>query len=206
LPIIFEHFTQVDSTTTRAYGGLGLGLAIVRKLVEMHEGSIRVESPGEGKGSTFFVSLPVGLSKKLRTMETEEETEEDTEISLEGIRVLIVDDEANARELFTVMLQTFGAEVTTAESASEALRIFADFMPNVLVSDIAMPEEDGYSLIAKIRAMKSKLGQTPALALTAYATNEDIQRANLAGFQSHLAKPVNAHTLALTIARLAGRK
>jgi CheY-like chemotaxis protein/two-component sensor histidine kinase len=204
IPRIFERFTQVDSTSTRSYGGLGLGLAIVKKLVEMHEGTVAVESPGEGKGATFTVSLPAVSAAKIVTAEAEAEAE--AEVSLRGLRVLVVDDEASAREVFSEMLQSFGAEVKTAGSVSDALTVFREFKPDVLVSDIAMPVEDGYSLIGKVRALKSKAGQTPALALTAYAGREDIQRTHLAGFQSHVAKPVDANKLALAIARLAGRK
>ncbi|MEO5969799.1 MAG: ATP-binding protein [Bdellovibrionia bacterium] len=196
LPVIFERFSQVDSTSTRPYGGLGLGLTIVRKLVEMHEGTVKAESLGESQGSTFTVSLPIKLAIKGASAEA----------TLDGLRVLVVDDEASAREVFTVMLQSFGAEVKPAESAKEALVILKKFKPDVLVSDIAMPIEDGYSLISKIRAKNSKLGKPPALALTAYAGQEDVQRSHLAGFQSHLAKPVDANRLALAIARLAGQK
>ena len=214
LRIIFERFTQVDSSSTRSYGGLGLGLSIVQKLVEMQEGTVRAESVGEGKGATFIVSLPAAPTAKNyvaeaaaeATAEAEAKAEAETEVTLSGLRVLLVDDEADAREVFSVMLKSFGAEVKTAESVSEALAIFADFKPDVLVSDIAMPIEDGYSLISKIRAQKSKLGRTPALALTAYAGQEDIQRVHLSGFQGHLAKPVDAHKLALAISRVAGQK
>ncbi|MGK5084367.1 CheR family methyltransferase [Bdellovibrionota bacterium FG-1] len=204
MPALFERFTQVDSTTTRAYGGLGLGLAIVRKLVEMHGGTVEVESAGEGKGATFTVCLPVEPTAKFNTAEAEAEAE--AGVTLRGLRILVVDDDANAREVFSVMLQTFGAEVKIAESARQALALFEEYKPDVLVSDIAMPIEDGYSLIGKIRALKSKLAKTPALALTAYAGREDIQRAHLAGFQSHVSKPVDANKLALAIARVAARK
>ena len=118
------------------------------------------------------------------------------------MRVLVVDDEANAREVFTTMLQSFGASVKAVESAGRALEVLEEFRPNILVSDIAMPGEDGHSLIRKIRALKSKLAHIPALALTAYAGQEDVQRAHLAGFQTHVAKPVDANKLALAIARL----
>jgi signal transduction histidine kinase/ActR/RegA family two-component response regulator len=212
LPIVFERFTQVDSTSTRSYGGLGLGLSIVKKLVEMHEGTVTVESPGEGQCTTFTLSLPVRPSGKAIEAEAEVEVEaeaatatEAAKLTLDGLRILLVEDEASAREVFAVMLKSFGAEVKTAESASEALSIFEETKPEVLVSDIAMPGEDGYSLIAKIRALKSPLANLPALALTAYAGQEDIQRAHLAGFQAHLAKPVDGKKLALSIAKLAGR-
>ncbi len=206
LPVIFERFTQVDSTSTRAYGGLGLGLAIVRNLVEMHHGTVSVQSPGEGKGATFTICLPVHPTTKVSLAETEAEAETESNVTLHGLKLLIVDDEPNAREVFSVMLQELGAEVKTAESASQALATLQEFKPDVLVSDIAMPFEDGYSLIEKVRALKSECAKTPALALTAYASREDIQQTHLAGFQSHVAKPVDAKKLALAIARLAGRK
>jgi CheY-like chemotaxis protein len=200
LPIIFDRFTQVDSTSTRAYGGLGLGLAIVRKLTEMHRGSVEVDSPGEGKGATFTICLPEKEIGKINS------TEAEATVTLKGVRVLVVEDDANAREVLVVMLQTFGAEVKAAGSVAEAMTIFGEFEPDILVSDIAMPVEDGFILIKKIRALISKLGQTPALALTAYASLEDIQRTHLAGFQSHMAKPADANKLALAISRLAGKK
>jgi len=204
IPIIFERFTQIDSSSTRAYGGLGLGLAIVRKLVEMHEGFIEVESPGIGKGSTFTIVLPE--KSKVKYAAPEDEIVADLEITLTGSKVLLVDDEPNAREVFGVMIQSFGAEVRTASSVNEALSVLDKFNPDILISDIAMPGEDGYNLISKVRAMKSNLAQIPALALTAYATEEDIQRIHLAGFQSHVGKPVDRCKLALAIARLVERR
>jgi len=212
LPIIFERFTQIDSTSTRAYGGLGLGLAIVKDLTEMHNGTVNVESLGESMGSTFSVLFPLKSKAKLDTPEAEAEAEVEAEaeaeadVSLKGLRVLVVEDDQSSRDVLAVILQSFGAEVKAAASVSQALAIFEDFNPDVLVSDIAVPVEDGYSLIAKVRAMKSKLGKIPALALTAYAGTEDVQRAHLAGFNAHVAKPADANKLALAIARLAGRR
>jgi two-component system, chemotaxis family, CheB/CheR fusion protein len=210
IPIIFERFTQVDSTSTRTHGGLGLGLAIVRNLVEMHNGSVEVESAGEDRGTTFTILLPESSPEVVNTVEPSAESiaaaETVADVSLEGLRVLLVDDDASARDVFAITLQSFGAEVRSAESASEAFAIINEFVPNVLVSDIAMPGEDGYSLIGKIRSQKSKVGQVPAIALTAYAGREDVQRAHRAGFQAHLAKPVDAKSLAMVVARLAGRK
>jgi signal transduction histidine kinase/ActR/RegA family two-component response regulator len=210
LPLIFERFTQVDSSSTRAYGGLGLGLAIVRNLVELHEGTVSVDSLGEGKGATFTVSLPVNPASSIGAPETGTEAESETEPGHDGVlrdlRILVVEDEASARDIFQIMLQSFGADVRVAESADQALKTFQEFKPDILVSDIAMPVEDGYSLIGKIRKLDSALAKTPALALTAYASREDVQRAYAAGFQSHMAKPVDANKLAATLAKLAGRR
>lgn len=204
IPVMFDRFTQVDSTSTRSYGGLGLGLAIVKKLVEMHGGTVEVESPGEGKGTLFTIKLPI--RKLAITSAPEAKTEAEKNVSLAGLRVLLVDDEASAREVLAVTLSTFGAEVTTAQSVADALSKIQEVNPHVLVSDIGMPVEDGYGLIGKVRALQTKLSQVPALALTAFAGREDILRAKQAGFQSHLAKPVDANKLAVAIARLAERK
>jgi CheY-like chemotaxis protein len=201
LPFVFERFTQVDSTSTRAYGGLGLGLAIVRKLVEMHMGTISVESLGDNRGSTFTVSLPA--KPELPSQKPVNRTHDYSEADLSGLKILLVDDEEPAREVFCLLLEAFNAEVKTAGSASEALAVFKDFRPNVLVSDIAMPVEDGYSLIAKIRALNPTV---PALALSAYAGQDEINRMLAAGFHAHVAKPVDAGKLARSIADLVGRK
>ena len=197
---IFERFKQVENGNTRAYGGLGLGLSIVKNLVEMHDGTITVESPGEGNGTRFTVLFPLKSAAKSEVLITEEKS---VDIDLQDLRVLVVEDQKETREVLSVILQSFGTNVKTAGSAREALEIFEVFRPDVLVSDISMPTEDGYSLITKIRALKSTLSKTPALALTAFAGQEDIQRSYLAGFQAHLAKPVDANQLAEAIARLA---
>jgi len=204
LPIIFERFTQVDSSSTRVYGGLGLGLAIVRSLVEMHQGSVEVDSDGEDQGTTFTIFLPT--KQLVRPLAAKEVMSAGmSEANIKGLKVLVVEDDVDAREVFAFMLQTFGVEVKSAESAARALEVFETFKPDVLVSDIAMPNEDGYSLIRKIRTMKSKLNNVPAIALTAYAGQDDVDRAHLVGFQAHLAKPVEANRLAGVIAKLAGR-
>ncbi len=199
IPIIFERFIQAHTKGTRAYRGLGLGLAIVRELVKMHEGTTKVESPGKGKGATFIVTLPVSPSAKKGITA-------DAEVTLQGLKILVIDDEANLREFFNIMLELWGAEVKTAGSARQALALIEVFEPDILVSDIAMPDKDGYSLINNVRSLKSKFCNTPALALTAYAGREDVERTGLAGFQAHVTKPVDAKSLALTIAQLAGRK
>ena len=206
IPLIFEAFTQLDGTSTRTSGGLGLGLTITRNLVEMHGGTIVAESDGEGKGTTFVVCIPAKSPARANVAETENEAEINASVDLHGLRVLVVEDEENSREVFSVMLRSLGAEVMASASARECLEVISEFRPDVLVSDIAMPLEDGYSLISKIRVLGNDLRQTPALALTANAGDEDVRRAHLAGFQTHLAKPVDANTLALAIARLAGRK
>ena len=199
LPHLFERFTQVDSSSTRAYGGLGLGLAIVKKLVEMHRGSIFATSPGEEQGSTFTVLIPGNSMLPDKIMPSESESQEIDERCLQGLKILVVEDDPYAREVFTVMLLTFGAIVKSAGSASEGLELFKEFRPDVLVSDIAMPGEDGYSLITKIRAQNSKI---PALALTAHASQQDVERALKAGFNAHLAKPVGANKLAFSVSRI----
>ena len=204
--LIFEAFTQLNGTSTRTHGGLGLGLTITRNLVEMHGGTIVAESDGEGKGTTFVVCIPAKSPVRANVAETENEEEIDASVDLHGLRILLVEDEEHSREVFSVMLRSVGAEVMASASARQCLEGISEFRPDVLVSDIAMPIEDGYSLISKIRALGNDLRQTPALALTANAGVEDIRRAHLAGFQTHLAKPVDVNTLALAIARLAGRK
>ncbi len=213
LPYVFERFRQADSTTTRSYGGLGLGLAIVRHLVELHGGSVRAESLGVGQGATFIVSLPLkAVRLDTRKLEQNQEAviEEVPEInngrSLDGLRVLVVDDEPDARELLTTVLEEYGAQVIAVASAAEALEAIKQLQPDVLVSDIGMPQEDGYTLIRKVRALTvHQGGQIPAVALTAYARAEDRAQALLAGFQQHISKPVDPAQLALVVASLAGR-
>ena len=199
LPHLFERFTQVDSSSTRSYGGLGLGLAIVKKLVEMHGGSILAESQGEDQGSTFTALIPAKKMISDRIISNQSETFDVDERCLQNLKILVVEDDPNSREVFTIMLLSFGAIVKSAGSATEGLELFKEFRPDVLVSDIAMPGEDGYSLITKIRAQNSKI---PALALTAHASQEDVQRALKAGFNAHLAKPVGANKLAFSVSRI----
>jgi len=206
LPHVFERFWQADSSPTRHHGGLGLGLAIVRHLVELHGGSVRAESGGTGRGSTFTVRLPA-----------REETSADgpcpprdsdlgprAETRLDGLRVLVVDDEADTRELTAAMLAQAGATVTVAGGAAEALAALELAVPDVLVSDIGMPGEDGHALLRRVRA-STRLCRLPALALTAYASPEDARQAVRAGFHTHLPKPAEPAMLTAVVASLAGR-
>jgi signal transduction histidine kinase/CheY-like chemotaxis protein len=210
LPHVFERFRQADSSSTRAHGGLGLGLAIVRHLVELHGGTVHATSEGEGKGATFSVRLPLG---PLRAA-VEEPAAPGTSVTagargvedLTGVRVLVVEDDPESRELIESMLGRLGAEVEAAASAAEAMAAMERRAPDVLLSDIEMPGENGYSLIRRIRALPSERGgRVPAAALTAYARSEDRVAALTAGFQLHLAKPVAGPELAAVVASLARR-
>jgi PAS domain S-box-containing protein len=206
LPHVFERFRQAESSTNRAYGGLGLGLAIVRHLVELHGGSVAVQSEGEGQGATFSVRLPVAAA--IRTAERAPaavSTDGPVRRSLSGLRLLIVDDEADAREVMRFMLERGGAQVRTADSAGQALDAIREERPDLLISDIGMPVEDGYVLVRRLRAMEEGLGRRlPAIALTAYASEEDTRRALAAGFDAHLSKPVDPARLIDIAAGLAG--
>jgi CheY-like chemotaxis protein len=213
LPYIFDRFRQADGSTTRVHGGLGLGLSIVKHLVQLHEGEIKVESDGKDRGTTFIVSLPLtsdGSAEEIEKRRAVEETGDRLPAGfstlLEGMRILVVDDEADSRELVATILTRCGGEVKSCESAAEALRAFRVWKPDILVSDIGMPQEDGYTLIKKLRKQKLKLAkEIPAVALTAYATEDDRARALSAGFQMHVAKPIEPEDLVKSIAGAAGR-
>ena len=207
LPHIFDRFSQEDTSMTRRHGGLGLGLTLVKSLVEMQGGSVVADSPGEGKGTTFTVKLPCVSSSTLSARaETTSSVEKYAIPELNGVRILVIDDDISNRELFDIMLKSGGADVRLAQSAAEGRQILSEFKPDILISDISMPIEDGYSLIRKIRNIDADHGGTiPAIALTAYAAADDIRRAIDAGFSAHVSKPVEKATLFQAIARLLNR-
>jgi PAS domain S-box-containing protein len=212
LPHVFDRFSQKDSSTTRAFGGLGLGLAICRQLVELHGGVIRVASQGEGKGATFSVQLPLSIvqlgDQSASRIHPTAETQPGEMLSLprlEGVRVFTVDDEPDARDLLRTVLEDQGAEVTSFASAEDALAALKTTKPTVLVCDIGMPKMDGYQLIRTLRATESRRERIPALALTAFARAEDRKRSLIAGYQAHLAKPFDVGELVLVVADLVGR-
>lgn len=215
LPRLFTRFAQADSSTTRQHTGLGLGLAIVRHLVELHGGRVHASSPGEGKGATFTVALPLAAVYDSRvpaeaahpTTDRHEaaNTGPRPKVNLHGVKVLVVDDERDARDLIKHILEMSGGTVMTAGSAREAIEVFQRERPDVLLSDVGMPEEDGYQLIRQVRALpRNAGGGVPAVAFTAFARAEDRRQALMAGFQFHLAKPVEALELLTVVASLTG--
>ncbi|MCA1566986.1 MAG: response regulator [Acidobacteria bacterium] len=216
LPHVFDRFRQADSTSTRKHGGMGLGLSIVRQLVELHGGTVGVESGGAGQGATFIVQLPLMVMHSRQPSPAARPRPHptaggnglsyDCPPSLQGLRVLVVDDEPDTRRLLRTVLEQCGSEVTTAGSAAEAIDAFIQSKPDILISDIGMPEEDGYELIGKLRAAEAgHKGRIPAIALTAYARVEDRIRALNAGFQVHVPKPIEPVELLAVVASLTGR-
>ncbi|WP_016952553.1 chemotaxis protein CheB [Anabaena sp. PCC 7108] len=218
LPYVFERFRQADSSKTRVHEGLGLGLSIVRHLVELHGGTVQAESSGEGLGTTIIIQLPLSSTVKEPLLPSNSQREEDLAEfvespvdhlpSLKDLHILVVDDEEDIRELLMTALVTYDAEVTTAASADEAIAILTTNpgMYNVLLSDIGMPDQDGFSLIQRVRSLDAKLGrEIPAAALTGYVSDDEIQQVHLAGFQMHCAKPIELDQLVLMVANLAGR-
>lgn len=209
LPHVFDRFRQADASTTRNHGGLGLGLSIARSLTELHGGSVQVKSAGPGKGATFIVSLPlVVVHPEVEPDDFDRNGATSSsgdykEPALDGVKVLVVDDEPDARELIRLVLEGCNAEVATAGSAQEAFEALLRDKPHVLVSDIGMPQEDGYQFIRKLRSLTPERGGLiPAVALTAYARAEDRKRALLSGYQMHISKPVEPSELIAVVASL----
>ncbi|MDB4989275.1 MAG: hypothetical protein JWN04_4453 [Myxococcaceae bacterium] len=214
LPLVFDRFKQADSSSTRRVGGLGLGLAIVRHLVELHGGQVQAASLGSGRGASFKVSFPIRLPvveeevppPSLAAHSSAPAKAREATESLLGIRVLVVEDDDDSLELLEMVLRTAGATVETASSAAQGFDLLQQFHPDVLVSDIGMPGEDGYSFIRRIQALPPAAGgAVPAIALTAYSRDEDRRKALAMGFTMHLAKPVNTAELVSSIARASGR-
>ena len=214
LPYVFDRFRQAEGSISRKQGGLGLGLAVVRHLVELHGGSVSAESGGFGNGSTFTVDLPMVAERRdpARAEERRREVERRRnlgghKVRLDGVHVLLVEDDDDSRKLLGTMLKQHGADVTAAASVADALSLFTEKKPDVLVSDIGMPEQDGYELITRIREFPpEKGGLTPAIALTGYATRKDRERSLSAGFHTHIAKPIEQRQLVTAIAGLVGKK
>jgi PAS domain S-box-containing protein len=216
LPYVFDRFRQADSSLTRAFGGLGLGLAIVRHLVELHGGTVQAESRGEGQGATFTIRLPIlalheagwdGLSLDAFQPSASRPLAFKEAASLEGLTVMVLDDEPDARLLLTTILREQHAEVTAVATVEEAFAALTWVKPDIIVSDIGMPREDGYSFIRRLRALEAEQGEkwTPAIALTAHARDGDRLRALAAGYQSHIAKPADPLELVTVIYSLVGR-
>ena len=206
LPLVFDRFRQEDGSISRRHGGLGLGLAIVRHLVELHAGSVEAQSAGEGKGARFIVRLPAREAGLVPRATESAAGGMVTPAMLTGLRLLVVDDDPGARELISGMLEGFGAQVSVADGGQAALTMLLAERPDVLIADLGMPEMDGYALIGQVRALEPDFGGlTPAVAVTAYASPQDRLRALQAGYQNHVAKPVEAEELAIVIASLAGR-
>ena len=212
LPYVFDRFRQAEASISRKQGGLGLGLAVVRHLVELHGGTINAESEGLGKGSAFTVDLPLAQERRdparaeERRREVDRRRSSSGRVRLDGLHVLLVEDDDDSRKLIGTMLKRYGARVTSTKSAKEALSVFDGELPDLLISDIGMPDEDGYELIRKLRsAPPDKGGLTPAIALTGYASRKDRERALGAGYQKHMAKPVEQSDIISAIAALVGR-
>jgi len=212
LPRVFERFYQGDASTTREFGGLGLGLAIAKQLVELHGGTISAQSAGRGKGTKFTVMLPVSMqernpSNRDVTVAHWHQAPDGTsgeDVRLDGVRILVVDDDGDSREVLTRILQKCGADTRDANGVQQALAALPEFKPQVLISDVGMPGQDGFELIRRVRAQGCTVHDLPAIALTGFAAPDDRRRALLAGFQAHMAKPVDPRELTAAIAALVG--
>lgn len=210
LPFVFDRFRQADGSTTREFGGLGLGLAIVQHIVELHKGQVFVHSEGEGKGATFTVRIPLANTSIETTPAQQKErgarSSLKKSVRLDDLRVLLVDDDRDAREMLTILLREYGADVVSASSSAEALTLIECEDVDVIVSDIGMPHEDGYHFIHQVREQKAnRNSRKPAVALTGFTRSVDRMRVLAAGFHSHVAKPVDARELAVVLASLTGR-
>ena len=207
LPHVFERFRQADASSSRRHGGLGVGLALVHDLIVLHGGSVLAQSEGEGKGATFTIDLPTVAAQEIDANIEGEGLQPRAMTSLDRVRVLLIDDDKDARELSLAVLEQCGARVKAVSSSAEAIASLLDtpraLMPHVIVSDLGMPAQDGYQLIRQIRAIDSELGRIPAVAVTGYATADDVQRALTAGFQLHISKPMDPAAFVAAVADLA---
>ena len=212
LPYVFDRFRQAEGSISRKQGGLGLGLAVARHLVELHGGTITADSEGLGKGSTFSVDLPLAQERRdparaeERRREVERRRSRSGVVRLDDVHVLLVEDDDDSRKLLGTMFRRHGARVTATKSAVEALEVFEDDVPDVMVSDIGMPDQDGYELIRRVRSLPlEKGGGTPAIALTGYASRKDRERALSCGYQQHIAKPIEQADMIAAVAAVIGR-
>ena len=212
LPYVFDRFRQAEGSISRKQGGLGLGLAVARHLVELHGGTITAESEGLGNGAVFTVDLPLAQERRdparaeERRREVERRHSRSGVIRLDGIHVLLVEDDDDSRKLLGTMVKHYGAKVTSTKSAAKALEVFENEVPDVIISDIGMPDQDGYELIRKLRALPvEKGGNIPAIALTGYASRKDRERALNSGYNQHIAKPIEQADMISAIAALVGR-
>jgi PAS domain S-box-containing protein len=206
LPHVFERFRQADASSSRRHGGLGVGLALVHYLIQLHGGTVRAHSDGEGKGATFTIDLPTAPSPESNDSVEADRRQEHSMASLAHVRVLLIDDDADARDLSRAVLEECGARVKAVSSGAEALAVLAetprDLLPQVIVSDLGMPTEDGYQVIRRLRAFDADLSGIPAVAVSGYASSEDVHRALNAGFQLHVAKPMDPAAFVAAIAEL----
>jgi CheY-like chemotaxis protein len=212
VPFVFERFRQADATTTRRHGGLGIGLSLVKQITEMHGGTVRAASAGVGQGAAFVVTLPLSIARVTATSPAAGGDPAAAgpaiceRVDLRGVKVLVVDDDPDARTIARRILESCHAEVITAGSAREGFELFTEHRPDVVVSDVSMPRDDGYEFIRWVRRLApGQGGQVPAAALTAFARSEDRRRTLTAGYQTHVVKPVRPDELISVVASLAGR-